>query len=212
MLLARNGWGRSYSQVMRKSQKSYRRDSLRRRERYGLALLVSLMIHLALFSVAHRWLEMREPSTPHRPPLSATLVLSAPAPLQEMPEQKNTIEDDVRAVAPAPAAAAQRRPTGKLPASSAPAQALQGPALERAQTRLSDQLLYPPDALEQGIQGEVIVLIKLDAQAGIVDVSVASSSGSQSLDEAALRAVRNLRRIRGAGAAKILFPVRFEIR
>jgi protein TonB len=198
---------------MRKSQKSYRRDSLRGRERYGLALLVSLMIHLALFSLAHRWLEMREPLVPPKQPLSATLVLSAPpTPMEEMPELKNTMEDDVRPVVPPPAAVAPMRPTEKSPAPSTPAQALQGPALERAQTRLSDQLLYPPDALEQGIQGEVIVLIKLDAHAGIVDVSVASSSGSQSLDEAALRAVRNLRRIHGAGAAKILFPVRFEIR
>lgn len=197
---------------MRKSQKSYRRDFLRRRERYGAALLLSLMIHLLAFSVAHRWLETREPPASRMQPLNATLVLSAPPPTEEMPELKNTMEDDTRSVVSPPPAVAQVRPTKRASAAAKAAQTLQGPALERAQTHLSEQLLYPADALEQGIQGEVIVLIKLDAHAGIVDVSVASSSGSQSLDAAALRAVRNLRRIRGARAEKILFPVRFEIR
>lgn len=207
-----NGWSRSYSQVMRKSQKSYSRDSLRRRERYGAALLFSLMIHLLAFSIAHRWLQTREPPAPRIQPLNATLVLKAPTPpMEQMPELKNTMETDAPPTVPPPRPSAPPRPPEKSSAAKA-AQALDGPALERAQTRLSERLLYPADALEQGVQGEVVVLIKLDAHAGIIDVSVASSSGSQSLDEAALRAVRNLRRIRGAGAEKILFPVRFEIR
>jgi protein TonB len=78
--------------------------------------------------------------------------------------------------------------------------------------RLSEELLYPADALRRGLEGEVVILVELGEGGRILDASIASGSGHQPLDDAAVRAVKRLGTLGPASAHKsILLPVRFRI-
>jgi protein TonB len=78
--------------------------------------------------------------------------------------------------------------------------------------RLSEELLYPADALRRGLEGEVTILVELGEGGRILDASIASGSGHPSLDDAAVRAVKRLGSLGPASAHKtILLPVRFRI-
>jgi protein TonB len=78
--------------------------------------------------------------------------------------------------------------------------------------RLSEELLYPADALRRGLEGEVTILVELGEGGRILDASIASGSGHPSLDDAAVRAVKRLGTLGSASAHKtILLPVRFRI-
>jgi protein TonB len=78
--------------------------------------------------------------------------------------------------------------------------------------RLSEELLYPADALRRGLEGEVVILVELGEGGQILGASIASGSGHQPLDDAAVRAVKRLGTLGPASANKsILLPVRFRI-
>jgi protein TonB len=78
--------------------------------------------------------------------------------------------------------------------------------------RLSEELLYPADALRRGLEGEVVILVELGADGRILEASIASGSGHPTLDDAAVRAVKRLGTLGSASAHKsILLPVRFRI-
>lgn len=78
--------------------------------------------------------------------------------------------------------------------------------------RLSEELLYPADALRRGLEGEVVILVELGENGRIIDASIASGSGHPTLDDAAVRAVKRLGTLGPASAHKsILLPVRFRI-
>ena len=137
---------------------------------------------------------------------------SAPAESVPPPEVlKNTIEpqrERQRAAPkpprpPSPAAAPKPRP---------PAERLAGETLERTLGQLSQTLLYPPEAVRRGLEGEVVVMLELDATGRIVGASVASGSGHAILDEAALRAARQLGALGpSVGGKAVLLPVRFRL-
>jgi len=84
--------------------------------------------------------------------------------------------------------------------------------LSKTLARLSKTLLYPPEALRRGLEGEVVLLLQLDDGGRIVDASVAASSGHPILDDAALRAALRLGGLGESSAGKaILLPVRFKL-
>lgn len=85
-------------------------------------------------------------------------------------------------------------------------------ALRETLTRLSEELLYPADALQRGLEGEVVLLVELGPDGRILDASIATGSGHRSLDDAAVRAVKKLGSLGPSAANKtILLPVRFRI-
>ncbi len=89
----------------------------------------------------------------------------------------------------------------------------QRPTVDDAKQRIAEVVLYPPEALEQGLEGEVIVLLEIDAAGHVRSAAVASSSGHEILDAAALRAVRELGTLSATVAGRtILLPVRFRLR
>ena len=89
---------------------------------------------------------------------------------------------------------------------------LSGQQLDDALAQLADKLLYPPEAIKQGLQGEAVVLLDVGEGGRIVTASVASSSGYAVLDQAALRAVGHVGQLSPALAGKaILLPVRFRL-
>lgn len=92
------------------------------------------------------------------------------------------------------------------------AERLSGSELRETLGRLSEEMLYPADALKRGLEGEVVILVELGEGGVIRDASVASGSGHSSLDEAAVRAVRKLGSLGPATAHRtVLLPVRFRI-
>ena len=126
---------------------------------------------------------------------------------------KNTIEPqppERPRAAPRPPRAAS--PPAATPKPRPPAERLSGETLDRTLGRLSETLLYPPEAVRRGLEGEVVVMLELDAAGRIVAASVASGSGHAILDEAALRAARQLGALGPSLAGKaILLPVRFRL-
>ena len=68
------------------------------------------------------------------------------------------------------------------------------------------------EALEQGLEGEAVVLVELGEGGRVNALSIARSSGHPILDEAALHALRQLGTLGPAVAGKtILLPVRFRL-
>lgn len=106
----------------------------------------------------------------------------------------------------------ERSGTGLRAPSAARAEQLAPEALRETLGRLSEEMLYPAEALQRGLEGEVVILVELGENGRIVDASIASGSGHQVLDEAAVRAVRKIGTLGPSSANKaILLPVRFKI-
>jgi protein TonB len=158
----------------------------------ALALLLSITLHLALI-LAPNWLAAK-PRPPVRPGVEARL-LPPLAPVQTAAEAVST------------EAATEAPPPPSLPL---PPRALKGQSLRRAQTVLSEHLFYPPQAVAQGLEGEVILLLTLADSGQLVSASIARSSGHALLDQAALDAARHIGGLPG-NPRQTLFPVKFSL-
>lgn len=165
------------------------------------ALVASVAFHVTVGYLAQPWLRS------HAMPIAAVLNVQLPplpvVPMEEEEPLANTIEGEDAAEAEV-----KRSPS----ANHAAPTAMPARKLEKLLTRLSDSLPYPPEALAAGLEGETVLAVEVDAGARIVAVSVVSSSGHVLLDEAALRAVGNLRSLGPEIRSRsVLFPVRFEL-
>lgn len=158
-----------------------------------LALLQSLILHAALI-VAPTWLAASQ-----RPPPAASIearLLPLPAP-EAMAEAVSTeaSKTDEAAISRHPAAAPRT---------------LQGSALRRAQSALSQHLFYPPQAVALGLEGQVILLLTLSDSGQLVSATIARSSGHALLDQAALDAAQHIGALPG-NPRQTLFPVSFRL-
>lgn len=70
---------------------------------------------------------------------------------------------------------------------------------------------YPPEAIDRGLEGEVLVLLILDPEGHVAAARVEQGSGHRLLDEAALRAVRALHSLPADAPRETLVPVRFRL-
>ena len=75
---------------------------------------------------------------------------------------------------------------------------------------------YPPAAARSGIEGEVILVIDVDANGNVTNVSVEKSSRNRDLDRAAMEAARKWRfnpaNVNGQKAAgRVRVPVNFTL-
>jgi protein TonB len=89
---------------------------------------------------------------------------------------------------------------------------LDGEAALRAAEQMARDLPYPPEAVERGLQGEALVLLFLDRGGSVIAARLEASSGHAILDEAALRAARQLRALPDSAPREALLPVRFRLR
>lgn len=87
---------------------------------------------------------------------------------------------------------------------------LRGRALASATAALSRQLFYPREAVERGLEGRVILLLRVDAAGRVQATEVAASSGHPLLDEAARQAAAQLAGLGGQGH-QVLLPVDFRL-
>ena len=169
-----------------------------------LALALSLAVHSALFLPD---ILKRFSVAPPRPALQATLRLP---PLPEVPTAdpllKNTIdpEDAPQVYAPPPPLTPARPPVAQ-------AKSVARRDVQVAQRKLSEHLFYPPEAVARGLEGEVRLIVKLNADGGVDDVIVAASSGYSILDNAAVKAAYAMGRLTGASSRELILPVIFRL-
>ncbi len=189
------------------------------------AVAVSLGLHAAL--IAWGRLPPASPAAHDATPLHARLadaVLRAPPPQPEllMPEDtprraaatpvKKTRPREVRSPKPAaprlarPAEASQRADLRAGPPM------LAGDAARRAGEQIARRLLYPPEAIARGLEGEALVLLFLDEAGNAIAARIEASSGHAILDEAAVRAARTLRSLPSGAPREAVLPVRFRLR
>ena len=172
-------------------------------------LAASLCLHAALFawSVLQHWLVPVAAMTPaviEARLLPSETQASAPPPTALL---KNTL-DDIEAQRPRAAAneplVASRRPRAVV--------AHQRVDQRAVQRKLSEHLFYPPEAVAQGLEGEVRLLLSLDTSGAVLAAEVVASSGHDVLDQAAVRAAYAMRRVDNGGAREMILPVLFRLR
>jgi protein TonB len=182
---------------------------------FSLALAASLLIHLgglALGELALRFLMLPAPESPRV--LEVRFKESRPAEIAPPPRViKNTLDENREPAAARPRIGPPPEPArGTVARLAPPAESLPEKDLDAALERLSETLLYPAEALQRGLQGDVVLLIDLDDGGRIIGASVASSSGHAILDDAAMRAALRLGNLGPGPAGKaVLLPVRFRI-
>lgn len=173
--------------------------------RIRLALTVSVLLHLAL-------LAGHIPSPAQQPPMRLNVHLRVPEP-EEKPQEsvrpapeifeKNTIaQDEVLRPAepPPPKPVAQQRPAR-----------LKAAEEQHALRKLSEHILYPQTAVDAGHEGTVHLLLKLDANGGILHASIAAGSGHPELDHAAMQAALRAGRLNAGGRAEFILPITFRL-
>lgn len=177
--------------------------------RLSAALALSLLLH-ALPLVPNFLAAAPPPKQP--PPLEARLRIEPPP--AALPEQPPLMLPEP----PKPAKAEPRPqpPKPEQPEKPGPAK----PSRTHWTTEVKRQLkdldkqgkFYPAEAIAQGLQGEVLVLLVLDEAGNPVAARIETSSGHRILDDAALRAVRSLKSIPADAPRETLLPVRFKLR
>jgi protein TonB len=189
----------------------------------GPAVALSIALHAMALSVGLQPLTLR---TPEPPPSELKVHLSerpkpaapeAPAPRLTLPEpQQNAIATPpIAAAKPATAKPSarlappdntqQRKPDAATPH-------LSGEAARKAAEQLARDLPYPAEAIERGWQGEALVLLFLDNTGNAIAARLEASSGHAILDDAAVRAARQLRALPDSAPREALLPVRFRLR
>ena len=168
--------------------------------RFIFSCLLSLIAHLALL-LAMTWRSGAPAPSPLKAPIKATL--------RDTPVALSTL-GDTKTSAPKNSATPNPTPLPLPRATPSVPKHLQGASLRRAQAMLSKHLFYPPLAVTQGLEGEVVLLLTLDAGGQIRSLAIAKSSGHALLADAALDAVRHLGALPGT-PPQTLLPVTFRL-
>lgn len=166
-----------------------------------LALAVSLLLHLLPFIEA---LLTQPAPPPQAPPLQASLRAPATIPEQvplSLPEPSAATP---KAVAPPP----QPSPKNSTKVIKSWTQEIQRQFLKQQK----QGIFYPAEAIAQGLEGDVLVLIVLDHEGQVVGARIEESSGFRLLDDGALQAARALRALPAETPRETLLPIRFRLK
>ena len=163
------------------------------------------------------------PPPPPPPVEEPTLAVEPEEPSPELPELHAEVAvetvagPDAAALATRLDRAVQLRPRSRLPAPRRLVTAT--PAPKRPARTVPPRLLrggvsYPPRAHRRGLEGRVLLLLRIGARGKVLRAELAKSSGHALLDEAALRQARRwlfepARRAGRAVAHAVRVPVRF---
>ena len=164
--------------------------------RFYFSLLLSLALHFCMV-IGPLWLGTKPPPPPSTQIEAQLLPATIPEAAQSV-QTAESISTEPTPVSPPP------------PSTAATPKKIAGAALRRAQGALSEHLLYPPEAVNRGLEGEVVLLLKLAADGRIVSVEIASSSGHALLDQAAINAAGNIGALPG-NPPQTLLPVSFRL-
>jgi protein TonB len=188
----------------------------------GPAVALSIALHALALTIGLQPLTLRTPQPPpselkvHLAELPKPAAPEAPAPRLTLPEPQQN------AIATPPIAAAKPRasqPAARLaPPDDSPQRKsdaiprLSGEAARKAAEQLARDLPYPAEAIERGWQGEALVLLFLDNAGNAIAARLEATSGHAILDDAAVRAARQLRALPDSAPREALLPVRFRLR
>ncbi|WP_200385662.1 energy transducer TonB [Rhodocyclus tenuis] len=174
--------------------------------RLALAFALSVVLHaVLLFAGAD---SRRAPPAPPR--LEARLRLP-PAPPAE-PLLKNTLAAEPEPAKPAAKPLPPPPSAAKTPAAAPKPAPTPVRELRAAQKKLAQHQYYPPEAIAAGLEGEVRLLVLLDADGQVSDVQIAASSGHRILDAAAQRAAFAMGSLPGSSRRELILPVVFRLR
>lgn len=186
----------------------------------GKALALSLLLH-ALVLVPVDWLDTTVGGGAAMPEaqlevtlraLEESAILQPPLSLDEsLPPAARPPERTQPAHRPATRVAHAAHAARAAPAADFRA-ALAGDAARQASVHIARELFYPPEAIARGLEGEVLVLLFLDAAGDAIAARLEASSGHALLDDAAVRAARTLRAMPDSAPREVLLPVRFRLR
>lgn len=171
--------------------------------RLNIALALSLLLHGALLLPGA--LKQRTAATPPAVLLATLRLPPRPEPAAEA-LLKNTLDD-------APTAKPAKAP--ELPA--APEKPTEKPRhsikreVKTAQKKIAQHLYYPAAAIAQGIEGEVRLLVTLNGDGSVADVSLAAGSGHAILDNAAIKAAYAAGKLGDGGSRELVLPVIFRL-
>lgn len=176
--------------------------------RLTLALALSLALHgAALLPDIFK----RRPAPPPQPALQARLRLPpAPEPPRAEPLLKNTIDEETAPEAVEPPPPKPVEPARKPEPKPAPKNTVKRD-VQIAQRKLSEHQFYPPAAIAQNLEGEVVLIIKLSDSGEVLDASVAASSGHAILDNAAIRDAYAMGSLTGVTSRELILSVFFHL-
>lgn len=188
----------------------------------GRAVAASLVLHAAVFAFGAQLLgalpKIARPADAAlkvrlADPVPVEAIVPVPQPELRMPEHTPAVVAPPARRAPVPAPKRLTR-SEPAPARAAPPglQVLSGVAARRANEQIARELFYPVEAVERGLEGEVMVLLFLDASGNAIAARVEASSGHELLDQAAVRAARALKSLPADAPREALVPVRFRLR
>lgn len=180
----------------------------RRDAAFAVALLLSLLLHGAAALLWSGLAGTQPRVRPARVILDAVLV----SPAQQAPAQPPLFLPEPPRPPPRPAAASQPPPPSARAGAPRRAASPDEEAIRQASGQIARSLLYPPEAITRGLEGEALVLLFLDDAGNVVAARVERGSGHAILDEAAVRAAKSVRSLPGGAAREVLLPVRFRLR
>jgi protein TonB len=189
------------------------------------ALAISLLLHAALLASGTRIAALLPGTTrPPDPALKVRLADPLTVPAPQPAAQPELFRREDTPARPAPVAKAVPKsqpprlerprvaPEPKHAASSSTVPQLSGEPARRAHEQISRELFYPIEAIQRGLEGEVLVMLFLDAAGNALAARVETSSGHVVLDEAAVAAARTLKSLPASAPREALVPVRFRLR
>ena len=172
----------------------------------GKAFALSFGLHAAALAVGMLVLSPNLPQAPASKPAKAELTVSLREPLVVPPAPPRLLAPpELQPNPSATAGVSATRPRVAV------ARQLQGEMAVKATEQVARELYYPPEAIERGLQGDVLVMLFLDGSGKVIAARLETSSGHALLDDAALRAARSLSSLPGA-PREALLPVRFRLR
>ncbi|MGB0129211.1 MAG: energy transducer TonB [Rhodocyclaceae bacterium] len=175
-----------------------------------LALAASFALH-AVAVIGLHWLGFAKPAKRATPaalqarllPPSQMPPLQPPRPSE--PVLKNTLPPALAEQVPATS------PDNPLRESDQGQKRSKQSAEAAMRRKLAEQVFYPPEAVAQGTEGEVRLLVALDKSGNVVQAKVVVSSGKEVLDKAAVAAAYRIGRIPDAGVMDLILPVIFKL-
>lgn len=172
-----------------------------------LALALSLILHGALLFPPEFFQRRVTPLPPPPQALQVEVRRIAAPKIEETPEVplndallKNTLVEEAKP-SPSPEPKLNKTPAPKVTTKR---------DVQVAQRKLSQHLFYPHDAVTQGLEGEVRLILQFDEQGRIRSVSIAASSGFAILDQAAVKAAYAMGQT-GTTSRELIVPVIFQL-
>jgi protein TonB len=178
--------------------------------RFGLSILASLLLHVAVFWPLNALLKPPVPV----PAMMLEAILLEPPVAAEVPEPESTEPEpppvEQSATQPVPPPASQPAAVPPAPTITPKPPEPQVKAANAAMDEKIKQKYYPREAIARGLEGDVVVLLILKPSGEVTGAMVATSSGHPILDEAALTAAWQITSL-PAGLRQFLLPVQFRL-